>query len=227
MQCCVRRWWWHWVGALALAGMGLPAAALTWGQQDGFDGGSLGGWGAGVASLNPPVVLPGGGPGGADDAYLQISALGGLGPGSRLTVIAGPQWAGDYISAGVDRITLQLRNLGSSDLQLRLLLEAGPGLTALSTTPVLLPAGGGWVAAAFDLSPAALSGPAATVLTGVTQLRLFHASSTLFPGEPIVATLGVDAVSAVPEPAAAWLLLSGSSWLLLRRRAWPFCRRTT
>ena len=47
------------------------------------------------------------------------------------------------------------------------------------------------------------------MLSGVRELRLTHASTAVFPGEPIVAMLGIDNVSAVPEPGAAALLLTG------------------
>ena len=83
----------------------------------------------------------------------------------------------------------------------------------------LLPAGSGWTHASFSLDAAALIGSPAVVLAGVQQLRLFHGISASFPGEAIVATLGVDNVTAVPEPAAAWLLLPGLAALYsLRRR---------
>jgi hypothetical protein len=33
------------------------------------------------------------------------------------------QWAGDYLAAGIDGIAMDLRNLGTTDLTVRLLLE--------------------------------------------------------------------------------------------------------
>ncbi len=56
------------------------------------------------------------------------------------------------------------------------------------------------------------------MLGDVRQLRLFHGSSASFPGEAIAATLGLDNVTAVPEPAAAWLLLPGLAALIGWRR---------
>ena len=65
-----------------------------------------------------------------------------------------------------------------------------------------------------------MTGNPAAALPGVQQLRLFHGSSAAFPGEAIAAVLGLDNITAVPEPTAAWLLAPGLAVLLgLRRRA--------
>lgn len=197
-----------------------PAWALSLGMADTFSGGADGGWSTGVASLAPPVVVASGGPAGAGDGYLRLTSLGGAGASSKLAAIAGAQWTGDYLAAGVDRITLDLVNLGSTDLSLRLWLAGPPGVAAVSTAAVLLPAGSGWTHASFALDAASLTGNPAAALPDVQQLRLFHGSSASFPGEAVAAVLGVDNITAVPEPAAAWLLVPGVAVLLgLRRRA--------
>ena len=189
-----------------------PALAITLGMSDSFQSGTDGGWSAGPASVNPPAVVASGGPAGAGDGYLLITASGGVGAGSRLTAIAGAQWSGDYGAADVDGITLDVQNFGSTTLQLRLWLAGPAGSTALSSTAVTVPAGSGWTAARFALDASALTGSAQNalaVLADVQQLRLFHSSSAAFPGEAIVAALGVDNISAVPEVPAAWLMVPG------------------
>ena len=213
------RWW----VASALAITALQAAALSPGMADTFESGADGGWSAGPASVAPPSVVSSGGPSGAGDGYLVLTALGGAGASSRLTAIAGPQWAGDYLSAGVDRISMDLKNLGSSTLNLRLWLAGPLGASALSFEAVTLATGSNWTAISFSLAPGALSGQALAVLADVQQLRLFHGTSAGFPGEPIVAALGVDNVSAVPEPATAWLLLAGLATAGALRRRRPGC----
>ena len=75
------------------------------------------------------------------------SAVGGAGAGNRLTVINIDQWSGDYTAAGISAISMDLRNLGTTDLNIRLYLEdpiGGPPTDAAVTGPVLLPSGGDW-----------------------------------------------------------------------------------
>ena len=143
MAGCARRWT-GWGLAVVLAQTALPAAALHSGMVDTFTAGDDGGWSAGAAALFPPQVIAGGGPAGAGDGYLQARAAGGSGPSSRLVLIAGPQWSGDYAAAGIDRITVDAINLGATDLALRLWLAGTTGATALSADAVLLNAGSGW-----------------------------------------------------------------------------------
>jgi hypothetical protein len=211
------------VAALGCGGLGLvasPAAAVQLGQVDSFAAG-LDGWGTGAASPVPPEWVDGGGPGGASDGYLRLFSAGGAGAGARLVAIAGGQWTGDFGAAGVTGLSLWLRNEGDTALSLRLWLRGAAG-AAFSLQPVLLAPGSGWQAASYGLRAADFSGPAAAVLAGVTELRLYHGSSAGAPTEAILARVGVDNVSAVPEPAAAGLWLAGLAALgalSLRRQA--------
>lgn len=205
---------------------GLVAAALLWagaataitlGQSDDFDGGSTNGWSSGVAHPAPPVGVPDGGPGGDGDGWLQLTALGGFGAGGKLVAFAGPQWLGDWLAAGVTAIRMDVRNAGPEDLELRLLL-AGPGVSAISADAVVVAAGVDWTAVVFDLRPEALTGQPLLALADVQDLRLFHAAAPLYPGDPVQAVLGIDRVTAVPEPAPAALLAAGMLTLLAARR---------
>ena len=202
----VQRWA---LAAASLMGVAAPALALSLGMVDTFQSGTTEGWSAGAASSTPPTVVGSGGPAGAGDAYLYVVATGGLGPNSRLTAIAGPQWAGNYSATGVERITLDVKNFGSTDLDLRLWLSGPLGATALSSSPVRVPAGSGWMPISFSLDISALSGQPLATLADTQQLRLFHSSSASFPGDAVVAALGVDNVSAVPEPGPALLFAAG------------------
>lgn len=211
---------WQVLAALGvfLGGLGGTARAVTAGQVDSFSGDTAG-WGSGAFSPAPPTLQLGG-PGGAADSFLQLSSTGVVGPGGKLVLINTTQWAGDYLAAGVTRIEMDLNNLGSTDLSLRLYL-GGLGLnSAVSTSAVNLAAGSGWQHVGFDISPAALTGVAEGTLAQVQQLRLFHGLNPVFPGENVAALLGVDNISAVPEPAPATLLALGLvavAWA--RRRA--------
>jgi hypothetical protein len=205
-------------GALSVLFAG-PALALNVGMVDTFQDGSTNGWETGSASPNPPVNQPAGGPAGALDSFMLATASGLHGPGGKLVVFNTVQWLGDYTTAGVKSISMDLDNFGSTPLDLHLQLT-GVGATAYTTTAVTVLAHSGWQHVSFSLLPAALTGSAAAVLGGVTELRLYHGSSAAFD---VVATLGVDNIAAVPEPASALSL--GVGLLALAAIARPVARR--
>jgi hypothetical protein len=226
--------------ALLLACLAQPAHVfgLTIGQTDNFESGTTENWVINLlgSGAPPPAALPAnipsGGPGGADDNYLQLTAVGGGGAGSRLLAINVGQWAGNYSGTGVKAIGMDLRNLGATDLSIRLYLEnplAAPPTDTAVTTAALLPAGGDWTHVEFAVDPlalTALTGDVNALLANVTALRIFHSSAATFPGLPIVASLGVDNITAlapatVPEPSALGLLSLGLGGLL----AWGPRRR--
>lgn len=212
----MRQKWVH----LVLAGLwvlaSVPAGAIEPGHSDTFEDGSLQGWSNGPGNPVPPQNVASGGPAGGDDAYLLTSASGVAGPGGRLVLISGPAWAGNYVQAGVSAITMDLYNMGSTELSLRLLVEGSSGASAYSTLPVLLNPGSGWTHVSFSALPQDLTGQGAAALAAATQLRLFH-STAGFPGAAIAAVLAVDNVTAVPEAGSASLLLCGLAVLGLRR----------
>ena len=209
--------------------------AVTIGQIDTFQGGTTLGWGVPGPSPNPPVVVSTGGPAGLGDAYLELTAVGGGGAGSRLAVLNTAQWAGDYTASGVTRIRMKVRNFGPEDLYLRLFFEdfelPGPPVnTGLSANAILVAAGGDWTTIIFpitasDLVTAGLGTPAGA-LADTNTFRIFHNPDPTFPGPgagiPTVnALLGVDdieALEAIPEPATILLIASGLGILALLRR---------
>ena len=197
------------ITAALLVGLSGPAKAITAGQADSFQNGSVSGWISGPPHPLPPSVVTGGGPAGSADNYLLLQATGLQGPGGKLAAFNREQWTGNYTAAGVAAITMDLRNFGATDLLLRLYVEGPNSSTGISTVPIRLVAGSGWSAVSFAMTPDALSGLATSALSGVTELRLFHAISPIFPGQNIATQLGVDNISAVPEPAAWALLASG------------------
>ncbi|MEJ7616476.1 MAG: hypothetical protein WKF30_05790 [Pyrinomonadaceae bacterium] len=201
------------------------AADVVVGQVSDFEDGTTQGWvvnilGIGAHPAPPANVL--GGPAGADDNYLRLTSFGGGGAGSRLVAInLSPLWTGNYIAAGVNAIGMDLTNLGTTDLYLRLLFEdptmGPPTNIAFSTDPIFLPAGSGWTPATFLVGPGFLTAGLGTVnaaLTNTTAIRIYHSPTAGFPGPASAAVLGVDNITAaaVPEPASLVCVHGLAGW---------------
>jgi len=217
------------------------ASAISLGQIDDFTDGTTQTWIMGASGVTATHItnIASGGPAGTGDNFLQVVADGTLVAGGRLTLFNQAQWTGDYLSAGITSIALDLKNFSSSEpLNMRLAIEGGfldpnnpgsfiGGLFATSAS-VTLESGGGWTHVVFslladDLTP--VSGRSGVpgndvqaALANVTELRLLNSASPDWTGLPVVATLGIDNVSAVPLPPAALLFASGLMGLGMWRR---------
>jgi len=189
-------------------------AAITYGQVDTFQDGSTLGWSEGLASPNPPVNVATGGPGGAGDRYLQNTSDGSGAGGKMLMFSQSPsQWTGSYVAAGVTRIEADMANFGNTSLSMRIALSDGSSSFA-SITAAELPAGSGWRHVSFSLDAGSLTGvpasqPLATVLGGVTEVRILCSTAPTWKGDDIAGVLGIDNITAVPEPASIALLALG------------------
>ena len=208
--------------ALLLCSIVTAMNAAVIGQVDTFEDGTTMGWFVPGPHPVPPTNVASGGPDGDDDSYLQLTATGAPGgPGSRLAVLSGPQWGGDYLGAGITHIAMDVRNFGPSDLHLRLLFEAFPDEPfmpptdlALSADAIIVPANSDWMRIVFAVTPDALAtagfGTVEGALMGADTIRIFHNPLPTFSGPgvgpPMVnAVLGVDNITAVvPEPST-WL----------------------
>ena len=201
-----------------------PAHAVSVGEIDTFNAG-IEGWFAGGGPQGripavPPAVVSGGGPGGAGDRYMLISANGSADAGGRLVAMNAAQWAGNYGAAGISSIAMDLRNLGTTALNVRLYFEdpipGPPQNEAVTTASVLLPAGGAWTHAVFSITPSSLTvlqGSATALLSNTTILRIFSGTAADFPPERIAGTLGVDNIQAIPEPETYALMAAGLAFL--------------
>jgi hypothetical protein len=199
-----------------IIGLGVSAAAVTIRQIDTFQSGTTKGWVAGGGPVmqnppGPPFVQPSGGPGGAGDQFLVITSQGGDGAGSRLTAfnIFG-QWADNYLTNGIAGIAMDLRNLGTTELTIRLEFENpfSGGDEAVTNTGVTLAPGSLWMHAVFPVGIqrlTAVEGTVAGALENTTVLRIIQAPG-LPDSEAIAGVLGVDNIAAVPEPATGMLI---------------------
>jgi hypothetical protein len=206
--------------ALAIASA-APAVAVTLGSIDDFQDGTTQGWGSGPLNPNPPINVPDVGPTGPGDDSLQITATGGAFSGSRFTAFNETQWAGDYPTAGVELIVLDVNNIGSVTLNVRIALD-GAGGRFVTTGSVPVPAGSGWNLIWLWIGPGDLSAAGGldvnATLGAVTQLRVISAANPTFMGDVILAQGLVDNVIAAPEPAESVLLASGLALLVLLSR---------
>ena len=134
--------------------IGRVDASVTLGQSDTFSTSDTLGWTMGANSTILPTVISTGGPQGAGDGYLQAISTGTSKANSKMVVFNGFQWTGNYISAGVTRIDVDLANFGTNPLSMRVAFQDNFGSEFSSTVPFPLPADGGqWHHASFDMSP--------------------------------------------------------------------------
>ena len=143
--------------ALALAAQAPVSRAIVPGQIDTFQDGSTASWGDPAANT---TNIASGGPAGVGDRYIQVVS-GTFGGGPRLVTFNDSQWLGNYLSAGVSEVRMDLRNFGPNPLPIRIAIrEFSAGSTTpgySSTTPFFLPADGLWHSASFLLDAANLT----------------------------------------------------------------------
>ena len=211
------------IGLLSWLGATAARAAVVAGQVDDFENGALQSWDTGPNNINPGVNVSGGGPAGADDNFLRLTANGG-GSGGRLVAFNQDQWKGNYLAAHVDEIRMEVNSFlvasppatGQETLNLRLILfDTIDGITLSTVANVFVTPGSGWQTVTFPLTAANLTGGnIATALANVTELDLVHSRTNepLFlraSSPPVVAQLGVDNIRAVPVPEPAGVGVAG------------------
>ena len=208
-----------WVLALAPA-----ARAVIVGTTDTFEDGTFQGWG-GAANGNVST----GGPAGAGDHFLLVSS-GSFGTMPNLaTTNSDSRWIGSWTASEGTSLDADLKILGGTNLSMRAVLFGGSSGISQITTTVSQPfvADGAWHHFSFDVSPGAWTSVAGTdsvanVLASVNRIMIRHqAGAASAGGTNVSAQIGVDNVKAVPEPAAAFLLVGAMFFLnhsrMLRR----------
>lgn len=204
------------IGLLAWSG---HAHAITLGQVDDFQDGTTLEWFEGNLSPNPPINEPNTGPTGAGDHALSNVSTGSFGPGSRMIMFNNAQWTGDYLSAGVDQISLMMRaDPATNSLSMRVAIQGVDGSRYASNDAFNLDSDGNWYPAKFDLSSnnmTLLEGTQSLdeVLASVSELRILSAASPSWIADPVEAKLFVDNITAVPEPSGSLAIIA--AWMAL------------
>lgn len=200
---------------LVLLFLARGADAIVVGQTDNFQDGTTMNWmNGGVIGVVPVTNIPSGGPAGAGDNYIQVTAD-GSGVGGRLTVFNRDQWLGDYVGGGVTSVEVDLLNQSAVSLSIRLAFKTGPGngVQGYLSLPMVLPVGSGWQHFTISLAPANLipiGGPLPWQNFFIGEVRFIHeVGATDLNGTNVVGQLGIDNVHAVPEPATT-VLVAGS-----------------
>jgi hypothetical protein len=230
-----RRFWFITILTLGAFGFTGSTRAIVVGQVDDFENGTLHGWTNGGV---PGVSIESGGPAGANDNFMQVTATGGGGPGSRLTVFNRDQWLGDYVATNVNAIEMDLQNQGDVDLTIRLGFKefSGPGAPGYLSAPFFLLAGSGWQHAIFLINPASVTavGTLSDFNTffagGFSEMRIINEVGVGdLSGDPVAGQLGIDIIRTVPEPSATLLasiglLLFGAACSRKSQSDDPACR---
>jgi hypothetical protein len=176
-----------WLFVLALTPLPL-AQAITSGQIDTFQDGTTDNWTNGHPTIGtPPVNVGTGGPAGTGDKFLGVTATGGGGTDSRLVTFNRTQWLGNYVAAGITEIDMDLENLGSVTLSIRLAFRGStfngaPGY--LTSTPFTLAPNSGWQHAIFLINSSSLTAVGAPAsfssffTTGPAEVRIINEAGT-------------------------------------------------
>ncbi len=197
------------------------AKCVTLNQVDTFQS-SKNNWTDGHAGDNL-VVVANGGPNGAGDSYLQLSS-GTFGGEPRLITFNQNQWTGNYVAAHINSVSMELKDFGSTSLPIRIAIRNMTGFSGTpgysSTNAFMLPADGNWHLAQFKLDTADMTAtgpglpPLSTVLLNVQDFRLMSAAQPAVIGDAISARIGVDDITAVPEPSVCVLLTVAGAALM-------------
>ena len=202
-------------GLLMALATGASAQPIRLGFVNTFEPGIEYGWRTGNAN-NPTLQL--GGPGGAGDTYLRLNSD-GSGNSGKLTMFDNLNWWGDFITAGVSAVSVDLRNFDPQNRPLSIRLgfrvASSQGSGGWCTQAITLPADGQWRTFTFALTPENMTAVGtnltwAQMMANVSEMRILHAPNPAVQGTNIVSSIGVDNVRAIPAPGAAALLGLGA-----------------
>ena len=180
--------------------------AISAGELDDFSA-SLDGWRQGQpATATAGVFLePNGGLAGNGDGFLRLVADASSSHGKLVALNNAGPWGGDYLAAGITKITLSAKNFSATPVSLRIGLgsvqSANAGTWFVTAQPLSLPANADWTALEFSLAESDLqrtngTGTYAATAAAVHTLRILHNSVADANGSFITATIGLDNIFA-------------------------------
>lgn len=186
---------------LFLCGCNPALGQIEPGHTDDFQNLNVSGWAEGGVSPNPPGIVPNGGPDGDGDAFLRNSSSGVLGAGGKWVMFnQSSNWTGDYLSTGITKISMHVRNSGSQNVHLRLAYTGASGVISSDSAITIIP-GAPWQSIEFVIDPqafVALNGgaDATLILSSVTEFRILSSPTPSNVGEDIAATVDIDNIHA-------------------------------
>jgi hypothetical protein len=188
--------------------MEIPAyAAPKLFQLDNFETGTTQSWTNGSGAPDP-ANLTTGGPAGASDNFLRVTARGGSGAGSKLIVFNQSQWAGNIFNTQINSIEMDLKDFGATPLSMRIAFwDLQVKGTFASKVAFLLPADSQWHHAVFSIAESNLTKLGSLTykqaLSNITQFRILDNPFASDEGASIASSFGVDNIHAIPEPGTA------------------------
>lgn len=169
--------------------------------------------------------------------YLKIAADGSGKLGKMITFNSEAEWTGDYYSAGVSGIRMDISNMSDfDDLYLRVALgnRASPqqpgGTWFLSVAPIHIPASTPWISVFLPLAESDLirvgnidgesdNESYQVVFSDIQAIRILSAATPLgATGDEFFGDVGIDNVALVPEPSTLPLVGLGSLIVFYGRR---------
>lgn len=182
----------------------IVSSQVVLNQVDDFEEGFDGNWFE--TSATPPENVATDGPAGAGDSYLRdYTTQSPGGPGARLIIRNNMQWIGNFNSAGVGSVLMDVRAL-NVDITVRISVT-GPGGN-FSSPGFAVTAGSGWNSITIPISttdmlsaPAANDGSAAgtdvnMTMSGVTEFRILSNPNPSWIGEVTDAEMHLDNITA-------------------------------
>ena len=152
-------------------------------------------------SPNPPSMQT---TGGIDGNFLKNISTGVMGAGGRFLIRNVSQWTGNYISAGIESISVQVRNNSAVPVNLRYVIrKTSENSNWISTSSVDVPATSGWVTVVFPITEINMTQTGNTtptysdVLSACDEVRIVSvAGSPDYRGDRIVADVDFDNITA-------------------------------